>query len=340
MHGGVRLAGPVDGLRRPAHVVRAGHPEPAAGRQPPAPLAPAARRLHPVEALGKAVAVHEEVVRGDRRCVDEVRAPYREGVEPELRRHLVEQGLEREAHVDRAVAPHRPARGGVGEHPAPAVADVLEVVERVEERARVEDGDDPVSGIGAAALHGLALDPGDAAVAPEPELQTHRLLGTPPVGEEGLFAGGHEAHRPARLAGEEGADDLDVEGLGAAAEAAPDVRLDHPDPRLLQVEAAREHEVDVVGDLGARVHGEPAPLRVVVREGGVHLHLGLADLGAAVGLLPHEVGAGQAPRPGPRSRTRRPARGCRGASRGGRSRRGRAPLRPCSTRAAPRPRPG
>ena len=40
-------------------------------------------------------------------------------------------------------------------------------------------------------------------------------------------------------------------------------------------------------------HGEPAPLRVVVRKGGVHLHLGLADLGAAVGLLPHEVGAGK-----------------------------------------------
>ena len=167
------------------------------------------------------------------------------------------------------------------------------MIERVEERARIEDGDDPVAGIGPAALHGLALDAGEAPVAPHPEPEANRLLGTAPVGDEGLFAGGHEAHRTAGLAGEEGADDLDVEGLGAAAEAAPDVRLHHPDPRLLQVEAAREHQVHVVGHLGARVHREPAALRVVVREGRVHLHLSLADLGAAIGLLPHEVGAGK-----------------------------------------------
>ena len=245
VHGGVRLAGPVDGLRRPAHVVRAGHPEPAAGRQPPAPLAPAARRLHPVEALGKAVAVHEEVVRGDRRRVDEFARRTAKGSSPSSAAISSSRASNAKRTLDPCRGPHRPARGGVGEHPAPAVADVLEVVERVEERARVEDGDDPVSGIGAAALHGLALDPGDAAVAPEPELQTHRLLGTPPVGEEGLLAGGHEAHRTARLAGEEGADDLDVEGLGAAAEAAPDVRLDHPNPRLLQVEASARASGDV-----------------------------------------------------------------------------------------------
>ena len=80
-----------------------------------------------------------------------------------------------------------------------------------------------------------------------------------------------------------------MEGLGAAAEAASDMGLDDADARLLHPQAAREHEMDVVGHLGACVHGEPAPLRVVVREGRVHLHLRLADLGAAVGLLAHEV---------------------------------------------------
>ena len=176
--------------------------------------------------------------------------------------------------------------------PAPPVADVLDVVDRVEERARVEDGDDPVSRVGPAALHALALDAGDAPVAPESDPEPHRLLGATAVGDEGLLAARHEAHRATRPAGEEGADELDVEGLGTAPEAAADVGLDHPDPRLLHPQAAREHEVHVVGDLGARVHGEASPLRVVVREGGVHLHLGLADLRAAVGLLAHEVGFG------------------------------------------------
>ena len=113
------------------------------------------------------------------------------------------------------------------------------------------------------------------------------------MSDEGLLAGGDEAHRAPRLAGEEGAYELDVEGLGAAAEAAPDVGLDDADARLLHPQAAREHEVDVVGHLGARVHGQAAALGVVVREGRVHLHLGLADLRAAVGLLPHEIRAGK-----------------------------------------------
>ena len=69
--------------------------------------------------------------------------------------------------------------------------------------------------------------------------------------------------------------------------------LDDADARLLHPQAAREHEVNVVGHLGARVHGEAAALGVVVREGRVHLHLGLADLRAAVGLLPHEVRPGE-----------------------------------------------
>ena len=170
---------------------------------------------------------------------------------------------------------------------------MLEVVDRVEERARVEDGDDPVAGVGAAPLHALALDPGDAPVAAEADLEPHRLLRPTPVGDEGLLAGRHETHRAPRLAGEEGADELDVEGLGAAAEAAPDVGLDDADARLLHPQAAREHQVDVVGDLGARVHGEAPALGVVVREGRVHLHLGLADLRAAVGLLPHQIRSGE-----------------------------------------------
>ena len=114
------------------------------------------------------------------------------------------------------------------------------------------------------------------------------------MGDEGLFAGGHQAHAAAGLAREQRRDQLDVERLGAAAEAAADMRLDHPDARHLHVEDLGEHQVHVVGHLGAGVDRHAVALGVVVGERGVHLHLVLADLGAIVGALAHEVGLREA----------------------------------------------
>ena len=42
------------------------------------------------------------------------------------------------------------------------------------------------------------------------------------------------------------------------------------------------------------MHGHAVALGVVVGDRGVHLHLVLADLGAVVGALAHEVGFGEA----------------------------------------------
>ena len=165
---GVRLAGPVHRLGRAADVVRAGKAE-AFARMAVRPLpqlalarVPAALALDPVDAFGQAVAVHHQVVVGEGRRAQQIGAPHGERIEAELARHLVEQALEGEAHVDGAVAAEGAARRRVGQHALADVLDVVEVVDRVQHRAGIEDRDDAVARVRAAALDAFAFDAGDA----------------------------------------------------------------------------------------------------------------------------------------------------------------------------------
>ncbi len=109
------------------------------------------------------------------------------------------------------------------------------------------------------------------------------------MGDERVLAVDHHAHRAADLARQQRRDQLDVERLGAAAEAAADERLHHADARHVQPEDLGEHQVHVVGHLRGSVHGEAVAYRVVVGDRRVHLHLVLAHLGAIVGGLAHQV---------------------------------------------------
>ncbi len=74
------------------------------------------------------------------------------------------------------------------------------------------------------------------------------------------------------------------------------MRLDHADARHVHVEDLRQHQVHVVRHLGRGVHRHAVALGVVVGDRGVHLHLVLADLGAVVGAVAHEVGLREAVR--------------------------------------------
>src|SRR5262249_34128001 len=196
LDGGVRLAGPVHGLRRAADVMRAGkaktfayaafayaafayaafayaafaHAALALRQLAPA-RSPAARLLDPVHALRQAVAVHHQVVVGKGRRGEVVRAPHRQRIKSELARHLVEQALEGEADVDGAVAAERAARRRVGEHALADVFDVVQVVDGIKHRAGIENRHDAVAGMRAAALVALALDGGDLAVPAHAELE-------------------------------------------------------------------------------------------------------------------------------------------------------------------------
>jgi hypothetical protein len=69
------------------------------------------------------------------------------------------------------------------------------------------------------------------------------------VHDESLLARKLDAHRAARRTREKRGDDLEVEALGAVAEAAADERLDHADRRRAHLQALREREVHVVRHL-------------------------------------------------------------------------------------------
>src|SRR6185312_159468 len=87
-------------------------------------LLPAALPLDPIDAFGQAVAVHHQIVVGEgRRRRQKIGTAHRDRIEAELVRHLIEQALEGETHVDRAVAAERAAWWRVGEDALADIAD-------------------------------------------------------------------------------------------------------------------------------------------------------------------------------------------------------------------------
>ncbi len=254
---------------------------------------PAALLLDPVDALGQAVAVHHQVVVGEGRRVEVVGAPQSKRVEPHFARHLIEQALEGKAHIHRAVTAERPARRRIGEHALAEILHVLEVVDGVQHRARIQDRHHAVARMRAAALDALALDTRDLARLGQPDLHADVGLGPPAMGDEGVLAVDRHAHRAADLAGQQCGDQFDIQRFRAAAEAATHERLHHADARHVHAEDLREHQVHVVGNLRACMHGQAVAHGIVVGDGGVHLHLVLAHLGAVVGGLAHQVGGGE-----------------------------------------------
>ena len=210
--------------------------------------------LDPVDALGQAVAVHHQVVVGEGGRLEEIGAPHGQRIEPHLARHLIEQALESEAHIDRAVAAERPARRRVGEHALAEVLDVVQVVDGVQHRARIQDRHHAVARVRAAALDALALHARDLAALRQPDLQADVGLGPAAMGDERVLAVDDHAHGAADPARQQSGDQLHVEALGAAAEAAADERLHHADARHVHAEDLRQHQVHVVGHLRGGMH--------------------------------------------------------------------------------------
>ena len=178
----------------------------------------------------------------------------------------------------------------------------------------------------AAALVAFAFDRGDAAVLAHADLEPDVGLRPAAMGDEGFLAVGDDAHFAARLARQQRGDDLEIQRLGAAAEAAADMRLDHADARHLHAEDLRQHQVHVVGHLRRGMHGHAVAQRVVFGDRRVQLHLLLADLGAVIGALAHQIGLARSPARCRRVRTARRARYCRACCRAAARRR--APARP------------
>jgi hypothetical protein len=254
---------------------------------------PAAGRLDPVEAFGQAVGHDLETVDGVGRRLQQVAPPHFDRVEPEFGGHGIEQRLEGKADIDRAVAAHGAAGRRVGIDAVAVVLDRRNVVEPVEQRARVEDGDQAVAAVGAASLHHLGLAGGQAAFAGHAQLHADMAFRPAAMGEETFLARHQQAYRATCRARQHGADDLEIQRFGAMAETAADERLDDPYVRRLHLQAARQRQMHVIGHLRHRPQGQMAALRVIGGEGRVGLHHRVMDLGALVIVLAHQVGRGE-----------------------------------------------
>ena len=187
-----------------------------------------------------------QVVRGQRVRGLQVLAPDRGRVETEVARDAVELRLEGEPRLRRAVAALGPARRLVRED-----ARALELVRRDAvrdrlQRSRVVGRGDPVRAVAAAVERRLEVERGDRAVLLHAGPHPHQGRVTAPVAVEDLLARQADLDGPARDAREVRDDDLVVEDVRLAAEAAAVRRRDHADAGRRHREHLRERPVHVV----------------------------------------------------------------------------------------------
>ena len=207
--------------------MRTGHAEPLARREAALALFPARRLLDDVEAFGQAVGVDPQIVGDVAHLGNQVGATHRERIEAELNRHFVQCVFERVAHIDRAVPAERTAGRRVGQDTLAVITHVLQVIDRKQHRARIQDRHDAVAGMPAAALDGPAVDGGNLAILRHSHADRDRLFGPSPVGDERVFTADHGSHRTPYAPRQHGGDQLDIERLGPRAEPAAEKRLDH-----------------------------------------------------------------------------------------------------------------
>ncbi len=145
-------------------------------------------------------------------------------------------------------------------------------------------------GIGADVVVGLAGERGHAPVAVEGEGEPHAGA-APAHGPEGILHRREQPHRPAGHSREGGSQRLELR-VGLAAEAAAQQRHGDSDAAGVQRKHCRQLRADRERVLRRRPHGEAA-LVVPVGQRAVRLHGVVLDAGEPVGVLEHEVGAGE-----------------------------------------------
>ena len=219
---------------------------------------PAARLLHRVQALQEAVRGDAQPVDGAGVGADEVAAAQLDGVDGQRFGDAVELHLEGEAGLDRPVPALRSAGGlvGVGARGVEAVG--RHPVRRREQLAGVVGGDQTEGCIGPAVQDDLGVDRGQEAFARGAGAVAHVEGVAAAVGVEDLLPRVEDLDGATRHLREPGDAELQVEGLGLAAEGAADRGLDDANPGRVDLQDAGQLAVEVVGDLRRRPHGEPA----------------------------------------------------------------------------------
>ena len=244
---------------------------------------------HLVDAFGVAVTVHHQVVDGHGGRFQQVDPPDVYRVHAQFLGHHVHHALEGEAHVHGAMTAHGAVGRGVGEHAQAMVADIGNMIDGVEQRARVEDGDDAVASIGPAPLHHLRRDRLNAAIPRDPHLELGPGGRPAAVGQKHFLPAQHHIHRRLGLAGQQPAYQLIGHCLGLAAEPTAHHRLDQANLAHVQLHHRGDGHVHVIGHLRRAPDVQPLVERIPAGHGGVGFHLGVGHLWGMEAVLQDHI---------------------------------------------------
>src|SRR6185437_4424980 len=170
VHRGVRHVRTHDGIGCAADVMAASDADAFAVRQLVFLPLPARALENFLNAFGQAVAGDAQRVGGDARRLQQITTANFNGIDCGLISKLIEHGFKCETNVHSAVAAHGAAGGLVGEHTKTVVADVGNVIDRTEKRARIKHSDRTVAAIRAAILNHASLHRGDFSRASDADL--------------------------------------------------------------------------------------------------------------------------------------------------------------------------
>ena len=221
-----------------------------------------------MDALGEADGADAQVVGGQRvRRRDDAEAQIG-GIDRQAFGDLVELHFLAEPRLRRAVTALGTARRLVGEHAAAAEAVARNVVGHGLQRAGVEGAGDAVRSVGAAIEQRLQIQARDPAVVRHAGAEAHQHGMTAAMAIEHLFAIEADLHRPIEQQRRLRDDDLVVEGIALAAEAAAVGRGDDADVRRRHRQRLGERAMQVMRRLRAGIDDELA-VRVLQRHGRV-----------------------------------------------------------------------
>ena len=128
--------------------------------------------------------------------MQQIAAAHLERIEAKLTGHAVEQHFKAVACIDAAMAAHGSAGRQIGVDAIAIVFDRRDVIQTLQQRAGVENGDDTVAGVRAAALHEFALAGTDAPIALESKLEADGRLRPRTVRQEIFLAREFHEHSP------------------------------------------------------------------------------------------------------------------------------------------------
>src|SRR5215472_15682519 len=201
--------------------------EPAPGRQLAFALHPARAFHHFLNALGKAVALHAQIVHGDTWRLEQIAATDDRRIDSQMGSNLIQLRLKGKTDIHRPMAAHGATRRLIGQHTIAVVTDAGNIVERAQQRTGIKNGNNPIRAVRAAILHYASGHSSDAAIFLHAGFQINDGARASTMRPENFFSRISDFDWRFGFARSYRRDDLQRYDLTLAPKAAAHQRLDH-----------------------------------------------------------------------------------------------------------------